>query len=526
MRYGSHISTTTSQTQVIPGREADMTKNAAGGVGFKIDQWQLLNRFLILGTEGGTFYIKEQPLTVTNLINVKACAVADGVRVVNEAVAISNAGRAVKNDAAIFALAMVMKYGDEKARQAAYVAVPSICRIGTHLFTLAQALTDLDKGWGRGLKRAMSNWYLEKGSDQAAYQVAKYQQRNGWSNSDILRLAHPKTTNPKLNAIFKWAVDGVVGEELPEVLIGLEKAKKATTAKEVVSLIEKYMLPRECVPTEYLNTVPVWRVLLVNMPLTAMIRNLSNMTKCGLLTAVSDETQTVIARLNDADYIRKSRVHPISILLALKTYASGKGFKGSNTWTPVQSIVSALDKAFYLAFENVEATGKKFFIGLDISGSMSGLVADSNLMHSEATAAIAMCIMKKEPKYYCYGFSREFIDLGLHDNMSLTDVVKTVSGKTFGSTDCSAPIRYAIDNNLDIDVFVIMTDNETWCGNGHPSEWLVKYRKKMNKPDAKMIVLATEATRTSIADPKDPLMLDIAGFSSDVSQALAEFAKM
>jgi 60 kDa SS-A/Ro ribonucleoprotein len=527
MRYGKHINPSTPQSQPIPGREKDMTKNAAGGYVFSVNRWQRLTRFLILGTEGGGYYINEQRLTFDNLTSVNACIKEDGVRVVNEIVAISEAGRAVKNDPAIFALAMVMKTGDDKARQAAYAAVPKVCRIGTHLFTLAQALSDLGKGWGRGTKRAFANWYLEKDADQAAFQAAKYQSRNGWSNADILRLAHPKTTNASLNAVFKWAVDGEVTEGLPKVIVGFEKAKKATSAKEVVSLIKEYNLPRECVPTQYLTNIEVWRVLLETMPLTATIRNLGNMTKIGLLTATSDETQLVVARLQDAKYIQRSRVHPITILLALKQYQSGGGYRSTSNWTPVQKIVSALDKAFYLAFENVEATGKKFFIGIDVSGSMSSPVGDTNLRSCEVSAAMAMTIMKKEPKYWAYGFCDKLVDLKIHDGMDLATVAQNTLKSNFGSTDCAAAINYAMDKGLDPDVFIIITDNDTWAGKrNHPSQALAQYRKKMNKPDAKMIVLATYPSQFTIADPNDPGQLDIAGFDTTVPQVVAEFSKM
>jgi len=528
MRYGKHITAPTPQDQPIVGREQEMGKNDAGGYGFKISPWQMLNRFLILGTEGGGYYVGERVQTLRNVVSVSNCIKEDGTRVVREIVAISNTGRAVKNDPAIFALAMVMKQGNEEARKAAYAALPIVCRIGTHLFSLAQALSDLGKGWGRGTKRAFSNWYLEKEPDRAAYQVAKYQSRNGWSNADILRLAHPKTTDPALNAVFKWAVDGEVSEALPAIIVGFEQAKKATSVEETVALIKKYNLPRECIPTQFLNTKEVWRVLLENMPLTAMIRNLGNMTKVGLLTSTSDETQTVVSRLQDANYIKRSRVHPISILLALKQYESGGGYRSSSTWTKVQKIVSALDRAFYLAFDNVEPTGKNFFIGIDVSGSMSCPIGETNLKSCEVSAALAMTIMKTEPKYWAYGFCSYLVDLGIHDGMDLATVAKNTLKSNFGSTDCAAAINYAKDKKLDVDVFVIITDNDTWAGRrgGHPSEALKAYRKVMSKPNAKMIVLATSPSPFTIADPQDPGMLDIAGFDASVPQALAEFVRM
>ena len=55
--------------------------------------------------------------------------------------------------------------------------------------------------------------------------------------------------------------------------------------------------------------------------------------------------------------------------------------KGSSTWHPNQKVVDALDDAFYRAFENVEPTGKKFYLGVDVSGSMNTPVLGSRLVY-------------------------------------------------------------------------------------------------------------------------------------------------
>jgi 60 kDa SS-A/Ro ribonucleoprotein len=57
----------TRQDRPIPGRQADMAANNAGGYSFQLDRWARLDRFLVLGTDGGTFYVGERDLTVDNL---------------------------------------------------------------------------------------------------------------------------------------------------------------------------------------------------------------------------------------------------------------------------------------------------------------------------------------------------------------------------------------------------------------------------------------------------------------------------
>ena len=50
------------------------------------------------------------------------------------------------------------------------------------------------------------------------------------------------------------------------------------------------------------------------------------------------------------------------------------------------------------------------------------------------------------------------------------------------------------------------------------------YREQMGLPHAKLAVLAFSATEFSIADPEDPLMMDISGLDSAVPRILRDFA--
>ncbi len=174
------------QTEPMPGQVA----NSAGGYSFGVDDWSRLDRFLILGSEGGSYYATERKLTKENASAVLRCIAADGPRVVTRVVEVSDAGRAPKNDPAIFVLALCMKADDARTRAAAREAVSKVCRIGTHLMHLASFVNDLG-GWGRGTKRAFAQWYNGKPASELGYQLVKYQSRDGWANRDVLRLAHP-----------------------------------------------------------------------------------------------------------------------------------------------------------------------------------------------------------------------------------------------------------------------------------------------------------------------------------------------
>jgi 60 kDa SS-A/Ro ribonucleoprotein len=190
----------TPQSQPIPG--SNQVPNSAGGYAWEVDDWTRFDRFLIHGAEGGTYYIGERDLVKQNHDALVRCIKADGVRAVNCIVEISNAGRAPKNDPAIFTMALVATHGNVEAKTLAFQNLGKVCRIGTHLFHFAEYVNAL-RGWGRGLRNAVGRWYVSREADDLAHQAVKYQQRDGWSHGDLLRLAHPKAPSVQHDAVFR-----------------------------------------------------------------------------------------------------------------------------------------------------------------------------------------------------------------------------------------------------------------------------------------------------------------------------------
>lgn len=546
-RYATHLNPAkTPQSEPIPGTK--QVPNSAGGYAWPVDDWVRLDRFLILGCEGGSYYANERKLTIENAQAVLRCADVDPVRTVRRVVEISEAGRAPKNDPAIFALAILATLPKTKAL--ALEALPRVCRTGTHLFQFADAVQS-QRGWGRGLRRAMGQWYTSKAPRDLAYQVTKYQSREKWTHRDLLRLAHPRVEGLTQD-ILHWVVKGwpSVGEEPhPEPAMipiwAMEKAKRTTTKDEIVRLIRDHRLVRECIPTQWLNEEEVWDALLAEMPLTAMLRNLATMTRVGLLAPLSPATKRVVEQITNTERLRKSRVHPVAVLAALLTYQSGKGVRGKHTWTPVPRIVDALDGAFYASFGNVEPTGKRWMLALDVSGSMGcGTVAGvPGLTPRVASGALALvtaavetdhqfvaftstgwhCKKSGKGQWASMGYHNGITELSISPRQRLDDVCKKVSALPMGGTDCALPMLYATEQKLEVDVFVVLTDSETWAGGIHPTQALREYRQKTGIP-AKLIVVGMVSNGFSIAGPEDAGMLDVVGFDTATPQLMSDFA--
>ena len=546
--------TETSQGLPIPGR--DMVENNAGGFVFKLDEWKQLERFLILGSEGGTFYVSEKKLTADNANKVLLLLKKDGVKVVEKTVEILKSGRAPKPDVAIFVLALAASKGDDATRKAALAAVPSALKTGTHLLKFVDSVNGL-RGWGRGLKKAIQLWFKGRKNETLALQLVKYKQREGWSMKDVLRLAKPVPETEVQGKLFGWtaknekaewakapvapgdkALDFVwATEQAAQLKLVAEQADTAeakailaeanqASVKKLVDLIVTYRLPREALPTEALNKVEVWEALLQEMPMTAMIRNLGTMSKIGLIKPLSDAEKLVFQRLTDAERLRGAKVHPIQVLSALRTYSSGRGVRSAASWNVSTKVVEALDEAFELSFGAVEPAGTRHLLGLDVSGSMSwGEIAGvPGLSPSAATAALAVVAARTEPWTAIMGFADSFRNLGITAKDRVDVATKKVSDLTFGRTDASLPMTWALQNKIQVDTFVVMTDNETWAGNIQPVQALEKYRQATGI-GAKLIVVGMTSTGFTIADPNDAGMLDVVGFDGATPALMAKFAK-
>lgn len=526
MDYSRHVNVRqTPQSQRTPGR--DEVKNSAGGYVYQLNDWDRLDRFLILGSEGGTFYVRERELTIDNAKHTINLIKEDGIRVVGRVVEVSTEGRAHKNDAALFVLAAALKLGDKNTRRAAEAAFNDVVRTGTHLFQMAQ-FVEAFGGWGRVTRRAFANWYHAKNPGQLGYSLLKYRQRNGWSHRDILRLAHPKAKKGSAHAtIFDVTCrpEKLAGElnNLPEVFAGYWQA--ANHPAPSAEVVERFGLSWEMLPTDWLNDPAVNSYLLEKMPLMATIRQLGRLSANGTIKPMSKELDIVVRRLVSDEAIAKSRIHPMHYLLAAKTYESGKGHKGSLRWTVDGKIKSALNTGFYKSFKNVEPTGKAFLLGVDVSSSMSWAhIGNSNISAAEAAGAMSLVIAKTEPKHFIHGFAGAFKNLGISPDDDLAQAMRKVQSKNFGSTDCAVPMLYAMQNGIHVDTFVILTDNETWRGTVKPVDALNRYRERIN-PNAKLVVVGMTSSGFSIADPNDAGMLDVVGFDANVLPLITEFSR-
>lgn len=545
----------TPQSQPIPGLENVMVKNNAGGYVFQTPDFKRLNRFLVLGTEGGSYHVGEKELTLQNIDVLNRCLAQDGEAVVDMIVDISTNGRSFKQDPLLFALATAASVGGDKptadqikVRQRALAALPRVARIPTMLFHFMD-FVQKQRGYGRGLRRSVAAWYTDMPVEKLAQHAWKYKARDGWSHKDVLSLVHAKADELVRQDIFQYLArpensalsKGLTGLNAiqresraltqiaaAEELLHLDPKEKGAVSK-AVSLIIDHRLEREAVPTALLNEGRVWEALLPNMGLTAIMRNLNKMTIVGLLAPLSDASKSVIAKITSAEALKGARIHPMQALISAKQYGAGRGQDHGNgrtplTWTPNQRIVDALDEAFYLAFGAITPSNKNILVGVDTSGSMRGwsVMGINNFSAIEAAAAMALVTLATEPNSHVMAFDTRAHEVpGFTPRLRLKEATEVMRRFGGGGTDTSLPFKYAVDKKMRLDAIATYTDNETWAGYKHPAERLAEYERKFGPVAA--INVAFVANHASQLDPRGHNLLEVTGMDSSVPALISEF---
>ena len=284
-------------------------------------------------------------------------------------------------------------------------------------------------------------------------------------------------------------------------------------------------IQREHIPTQLMSAPEIWASMLEGMGLTALIRTLGKISSIGIMPQFREK---VCALLTNQTELTKARVHPIQVLIALKTYMAGKGDLGKLTWTTDRIVLDTLSTTFKMSFGNVERTGKRIMLALDVSGSMDCATTGApSVTCREGATAMAMVTLAAEGEQNTsiYAFTTTFKDMNgrIKPNMTVHDAVRATND-VFGGTDCALPMRHASQHNIPVDCFIVYTDSETYAPTRHPQVELEEYRKKTGI-NAKLIVVGMVNNSLTIADPSDKNTLNLAGFDSSLPQLITMFLK-
>lgn len=548
-----------------------------------------ITRILILGSKNNKYSSSSKGVDECTKQYIQEQILAgNGEQILNVLREIYIAGRAPKQEPTFMIHAMLCKASDIVLRKSAlefikeYRTISQIYSWKNFHSKTPNSDGSKTKGFGRAVKRELNNWILAKTPEHLRYQITKYMSRGEWGIKDLLKCIHTKTGSgddrifkdkegndkpiktknngpaTETDLVLRFIVDGsdkmvelatkhtLLESPTYKYLKAIDCCKNMTELENpkklefLLKTIQHFRLTREQVPTAAL-AIPVVQIALltnedktkVTMPMTALLRNLANLTRLGLFDN-AHILELVVNHLKNVEVIAKARVHPVHVLTAWFTYRKGHGKMSKHSWTPNMDIIRALEEMFYLSFKNVSPTGKRLCFLIDCSGSMTGDSLCEGVTNAEIVALLSMVFSRAEVNatkpvshsFYLFtsGKGNEgLMDISdiIHAKATFDDVLTAVERSDWASTDISKGIVQAMKFRRFYDGFVVLTDNDVNSGI-KPSIALQQYRRALNI-QAKLAVVATQASDISIADPEDKGMMDFCGFDSHGPKILQEF---
>ena len=163
-------------------------------------------------------------------------------------------------------------------------------------------LQTASRGWGRGLRNAVAEWYMRQPLSKLAVDVLP----DLSIHRQIVRRAHPKPRTLAQNAFFQWVTTGELGHlATPElrarhlsVIDAVERLHATNDLHEAVRLIEEYDLAPELVPPRWKQSARVWEALLGHAAVESLVAHLRPIGESGVFDDPS-LTAMLVARLSN-----------------------------------------------------------------------------------------------------------------------------------------------------------------------------------------------------------------------------------
>ena len=441
----------------------------------------------------------------------------------------------------------------------AYSVLNDVCRIPTHLFQFIRYCEDIsgnETGWGRAHRKVISDWYKSFiGKDQSmwnhplrlAYLVTKYKRRYGFCHRDVIRLAHVKARQKSIRITLQYALRKPMetpneydeSKVVHKFLEAVEYAKHCCypeDEEELCELIAVNRLSREHVPNRFLrDSVKVWNVLIRDMPIAAMIRNLSKVCSLNIQDTelVNLFIHLVEQKLGDHEALRRSGVHPLQLLIAMKHYNLGNSSNGRLTWTVNPRISEALENAFYNCPTVIPASNRRYLMAVSVGENMQQTICRSSIKASEAAAAMILSTVKiQNTNVEAIVFTNKIEDAYIA-NINPQDTLQTIEQKIFEiprethqprmRQDLSVPFKWAFKRKERFDAVIVFTDSIHSCGDVHPAEAVKFYSQYMAVPNYKFVSVAMTSDRYTIVSPDDSNSLDVVGFDIHTPGVIMKF---
>lgn len=375
------------------------------------------------------------------------------------------------------------------------------------------------KSLGSRPKKLVQQWLLTASEAQ----LLQASVGNSPSLADVVKMVHPKPTEPWRAAWFAWLIGKPHDEAaLPPLTWAFEQFKRALlngpdATRPLPALPD--------VPFQLLTALDLstghWSDIARKGSWQMVRQNLNTFARHGVF-AVPGVAEAVAAKLRDLSSIRRARVLPYQLLAA---------FKAAGPEVPAV-VREALQDAMDTALVNVPQLDGQVVVCPDVSGSMSSAVtgqrgtATSAVRCIDIAALVAAAFCAKNRHTQVLPFERTVVQVDLNPRDSVLTNAARLASIGGGGTNVSAPLARLNDQRAMVDLVIIVSDNESWVDARHHggTETMRQWSAlKARCPEAKLVCIDIQPNRTSQAAERADVM-NVGGFSDAVFLAVAQFA--
>jgi 60 kDa SS-A/Ro ribonucleoprotein len=333
---------------------------------------------------------------------------------------------------------------------------------------------------GRAIKRTVGKWlsyhFGEKGLN-AEYWTIKYggEKQGAFSLADILKTTHPEGVKPSIAKYILGKGGRVLKSDTPK-LYWFNKLKAASKWEDKAEAIMEGQLPHEVATSFAGSSKEVWKAIVPNLPVFAMLRNLNTLTRHGVIDSARKDIEAIF---KDAERIHKAKIFPFRFLDAFNAVTNAP------SW-----VRDAIRDGLDASVENVPDFKGDTVVFLDISGSMQSFMSQAALF------GVSCTVKGKNNKLYL--FDTQVTEAKVSRRVPVLDQANKIQPR--GGTDTSAPFRTILNDREKYDNIILITDEQQ--NTGTPAYSVFKqYCAKVNK-NAKLFVVDVSPYRNAVV-PKD-----------------------
>jgi len=484
----------------IPGTDA---VNSAGAPAYALSPRHQLAQYAATGCLNATYYANAE----TQLASVLAlCEQVDAAFIAQAAVYLRERGY-MKDMPALLVAVLAAQGADEF--KPAFARVIDNGKMLRNVVQILRSGAAGRKSLGSRPKKLVQQW-LNNASEAQLLAAAV---GTSPSLADVVKMVHPKPAAPWRAAFFAWLIGRpYAAADLPPLTAAFEAYKKDRTQ------------PLPDVPFQMLSALDLstreWAQIACRAGWQMVRMNLNTFARHGVFE-IDGMSARIADKLRDPEAIANAGVFPYQLMAARQAASAA---------VPA-AIHLALDAALETALANVPAIAGRVVVCADVSGSMHSPVtgkrgtATSVMRCIDVAGLVAAAMLRKNPDALVIPFENDVVACQLYPGDTVMTNAAKLAALGGGGTNCSAPLVWLNERQVDAELVVFVSDNESWIdarprATATVQAWTAFKRRN---PQARLVCIDCVPNATMQAAEREDI-LNVGGFSDDVFRIISAFA--